>query len=252
MESARHPNIEIVTNATVKEVSGSAGNFTVKVRKQPRYVDETKCTACGVCSSYCPVPTPDPYEEHLNTRKAIHIPYAQAAPSAFVVDPDYCLFLKKRECKQCTRTCQAEAINFDQKQEILNYRVGAIILSPGFSSFNPARLQASKYSVAENIVTGKEFERICCASGPYTGKILRPSDFTKPAKIAIIQCIGSRDKTTGNPYCSSVCCKYAVKDAIVALEHEPDLDITILFMEMRLYGKGFEIWWFKSKKCKRF
>lgn len=247
MESARHPNIKIVTNATIKEVSGSAGNFTVQVHKQPRYVDETKCTACGVCATYCPVPAPDPYEEYLTSRKAIHIPYAQAAPACFVVDPDYCLFLKKQECKQCTRTCQAQAINFDQKPVSLTYQVGALVLCPGFSTFNPKRSHVHNYSASQNIVTGKEFERICCASGPYTGKILRPSDLKRPDRVAILLCIGSRDKTTGNPYCSSVCCKYAVKDAIVALEHEPDLDITIFFMDLRLYGKGFETFYERAR-----
>ncbi len=247
MESARHSNIEIITRATVREVSGSAGNFVVEVLKQPRYVDETKCTACGVCATYCPVPVPDPYDQNLSHRRAIHIPYAQAAPSAYVVDPDYCLFLDKQECKQCTRTCEAQAINFDQKPEVLTYQVGAVILSPGFSSFDVMHVAASVYADSRNVVTGKEFERICCASGPYMGKIQRPSDLRKPDKIAIVLCVGSRDKSCGNAYCSAVCCKYAVKDAIVALEHEPDLDITIFFMDMRMYGKGFETFYERAR-----
>lgn len=231
----------------MQEVSGNAGNFSVKVRKQPRYVDEEKCTACGVCASYCPVPVPDPYDENLSHRKAIHIPYTQAAPSAYTVDSQHCLFLNKQECKQCTRTCAAEAINFDQRPEVLTYQVGALILSPGFSTFNHKREGVYRYTDSANIVSGKEFERICCASGPYVGKILRPSDLKRPDRIAILQCVGSRDKTSGNPYCSSVCCKYAVKDAIVALEHESDLDITIFFMDMRLYGKGFEAFYERAK-----
>ena len=247
MESARHPNIEIITNATVKDVSGSAGNFTIKLHKKPRYVDETKCTACGICASYCPVPVPDPYDESLSYRKAIHILYAQAAPSVYAVDPQYCLFLSRKECKQCTRTCLTGAINFDQKPETLTYQAGAVILTPGFSSFNARRADIYNCAHSPNVVSGKEFERICCASGPYMGKILRPSDLTKPSRIAIIQCIGSRDKSSGNTYCSSVCCKYAVKDAIVALEHEPDLDITIFYMDMRMYGKGFETFYERAK-----
>jgi heterodisulfide reductase subunit A len=217
------------------------------VRQQPRYVDEEKCTACGVCASYCPVAVPDPYDENLAYRKAIHIPYTQAAPSAYVVDPRHCLFLNKQECKQCSRTCAAEAIDFEQKSEVLTYKVGAIILSPGFSMFNHRRESIHRYADSANVVSGKEFERICCASGPYVGKILRPSDLQRPERIAIIQCVGSRDKTCGNPYCSSVCCKYAVKDAIVALEHEPDLDISIFFMDMRLYGKGFEAFYERAR-----
>lgn len=231
----------------MREVSGSIGNFTVKVVKEPRYVDESKCTACGTCASYCPVLVPDPYDENMADRTAIYIPYTQAAPSAYVVDPNYCLFLNRQECKQCTRTCEAEAINFDQRPEVLTYQVGAVILSPGFSSFDPGRVPAYHYADSANVVLGKEFERICCASGPSMGKIQRPSDQTKPDKIAIVLCVGSRDKTLGNPYCSSVCCKYAVKDAIVALEHEPDLDITIFFMDMRMYGKGFETFYERAK-----
>ena len=219
----------------------------MKVRQQPRYVDEEKCTACGVCASYCPVAVPDPYDENLAHRKAIHIPYTQAAPSAYVVDPRHCLFLNKQECKQCSRTCASEAIDFEQKSEVLTCKVGAIILSPGFSMFNHRRESIQRYADSANVVSGKEFERICCASGPYVGKILRPSDLQRPERIAIIQCVGSRDKTCGNPYCSSVCCKYAVKDAIVALEHEPDLDISIFFMDMRLYGKGFEAFYERAR-----
>ncbi len=210
-------------------------------------MDESRCTACGICATYCPVPVPDPYDEHMAYRRAIHIPYTQAAPSAYAVDKAYCLFLKSQECKQCTRTCEAGAINFDQKPKILSFQVGALILSPGFSTFDPARIQIYRYGDSPNVVTGKEFERICCASGPSMGKIQRPSDQSKPDRIAIVLCVGSRDKASGHPYCSSVCCKYAVKDAIVALEHEPDLDITIFFMDMRMYGKGFETFYERAK-----
>ncbi len=217
------------------------------VLKQPRYVDETKCTACGICATYCPVLVPDPYDENMAHRRAIYIPYTQAAPSAYVVDPYHCLFLNRQECKQCTRTCEAKAINLDQKPEIITYEVGGLILAPGFSRFDPGRLPAYGYADCLNVVTGLEFERICCASGPSMGKIQRPSDRNKPEKIAIVLCVGSRDKACGNPYCSSVCCKYAIKDAIVALEHEPDLDITIFFMDIRTYGKDFEKFYQRAK-----
>ncbi len=248
MEAGRSPNIEIITNAEIQEVSGAAGDFHVKVARRPRYVDETKCTACGVCSQYCPVTIPDPHNQHLSNRKAIDILYTQAVPAAYAVHPDYCLFLNRQECKQCTRACQTGAINFDQKPEVSAYQVGAVILATGFKEFDPARITAYHYKDSPNVVTGLEFERISSASGPYMGKILRPSDLKKPRKLAFIQCAGSRDKISGNSYCSSVCCKYAVKDAIVALEHEPDLDITIFFMDMRLYGKGLETFYERAKE----
>jgi len=218
------------------------------VKQQPRYVDEEKCTGCGVCTQYCPVTLPDPHNQNLTTYKAIDILYTQAIPSTYVVQPDCCLFLNRKECKQCTRACQTGAINFDQKPELLEYEVGAVILTTGFKDVNPAKILSYGYQESANIVTGREFERISSASGPYGGKISRPSDLKKPQKIAFVQCAGSRTKGQGQQYCSSVCCKYAVKDAIVALEHEPDLDITIFFMDMRMHGKGLEDFYERAKK----
>jgi len=218
------------------------------VKQQPRFVDEEKCTGCGVCAQYCPVTLPDPHNQNLTTYKAIDILYTQAIPSTYVVQPDYCLFLNKKECKQCTRACQTGAINFDQQPEILEYEVGAVILATGFKDVDPTKIVSYGYQESANIVTGREFERISSASGPYGGKISRPSDLEKPQKIAFVQCAGSRTKGPGQQYCSSVCCKYAVKDAIVALEHEPDLDITIFFMDMRMHGKGLEDFYERAKK----
>jgi heterodisulfide reductase subunit A len=249
VEAGRSPNIEIITNAEVQDIAGSAGNFHVKVKVQPRFVDETKCTGCGFCSPYCPVTIPNPYDQHLSPKKAIDILYTQAVPSTYYVDPDHCLFLTRRECKQCTKACEAGAIDFSRKPEVSEYRVGAVILSPGFRDLRPALLSEYLYGASPNVVTGVEFERISSASGPYRGKILRPSDLKKPQKLAIIQCAGSRSTVAGNSYCSTVCCKYAVKDAIVALEHEPDLDISIFFMDMRMYGKGLDAFYERAREA---
>ncbi len=229
-------------------MAGRAGDFRVKVLQQPRYVDGEKCTGCGVCSRYCPVTIPDPHNQNLADCRAIDLLYTQAIPSTYAVDPDYCLFLNKKECKQCTRACQTGAIDFNQKPEILEIEVGAVILATGFKGFDPAKLVDYSYLESPNIVTGLEFERISSASGPYGGRISRPSDLEKPQKIAFVQCAGSRCREPGREYCSSVCCKYAVKDAIVALEHEPDLDITIFFMDMRMYGKGLDEFYERAKK----
>jgi heterodisulfide reductase subunit A len=248
VEAGRSPNIEIITNAEVQEVAGTAGDFSVKLKKYPRYVDSAKCTGCGFCTPYCPVTIPDPYNQYLSQKRAIDILYTQAVPSVYYVDPGHCLFLNKQECKQCTKACQSGAIDFDQKPEVADYRVGAIVLSPGFRDIDPSLLDAYRYTESPNVVTGVEFERVSSASGPYLGKISRPSDLEKPEKIAFIQCAGSRSTVSGNSYCSSVCCKYAVKDAIVALEHEPDLDITIFFMDMRMFGKGLEEFHMRAKE----
>ncbi len=247
VESARHPNIEIITLAEVKAIDGRAGQFKVHLLKKPRYVDEALCTNCGECGQYCPLLVPDSYNESLSTIKNVHIQFLQAVPAAPYIDPNKCLFMRHGVCQICPSACQRRAIDFSQKEEFLTLDVGAVILTPGFSTFDPGRLPAYRYGDAPNVVTGLEFERICCASGPTMGEIIRPSDLKKPDKIAIVLCVGSRDKSCGNEYCSAVCCKYAVKDAIVALEHEPDLDITIFFMDMRMYGKGFETFYRRAK-----
>ena len=190
---------------------------------------------------------PDSYNEYLSLVRNLHIHFLQAVPAAPYIDPNKCLFMSKDVCHICTSACQRQAINLGQKQESVTLDVGAVILAPGYSAFDPCRVPAYRYADALNVVTGLEFERICCASGPSMGEIQRPSDLKKPDKIAIVLCVGSRDKGSGNPYCSAVCCKYAVKDAIVALEHEPDLDITIFFMDMRMYGKGFEAFYERAR-----
>jgi len=247
VESARHPNIEIITLAEVKEIEGEAGQFRVHLHKRPRYIDETLCTNCGQCTEYCPLLVPDSYNENLSLVKNLHIHFLQAVPAAPYIDPTKCLYMSMGACHICTSACQRQAIDFSQKGEVLTLDVGAVILAPGYSAFDAARVSAYGYGECSNVVTGLEFERICCASGPSLGGIQRPSDLTKPDKMAIVLCVGSRDKTCGNPYCSAVCCKYAVKDAIVALEHEPDLDITIFYMDMRMYGKGFEAFYERAK-----
>lgn len=176
----------------------------------------------------------------------LHIHFQQAVPAAPYIDPSKCLFFSEDVCRICNSACARQAIDFNQKEELVTLDVGAVILAPGYSTFDPAQKPAYHYGDASNVVTGMEFERISCASGPSMGGVVRPSDKKKPDKIAIVLCVGSRDRG-GNPYCSAVCCKYAVKDAIVALEHEPDLDITIFFMDMRMYGKGFEPFYERAK-----
>lgn len=218
------------------------------MEQSPRYVDVDKCTACGVCASYCPVHPLDGYNEDLGETTAIRIPYTQAVPAAFSVDNEHCLFLTRKLCKQCTRACQRQAVDFSQKKKTLNLKVGAVILSPGLSLFDLASTNSYRYQEAPNVVSGMQFERISNASGPYAGHILRPSDLKRPDKVAFIQCIGCRDRKSGNTYCSSVCCKIAVKDAIVALEHEPDLEIAIFYMDMRMFGKGFETFFWRARE----
>jgi heterodisulfide reductase subunit A len=216
------------------------GNFSAKIHRLPRYVNEDVCTACGTCADYCPVPIIDDYNAGLCQIKAVHIDYQQAIPSAFHVDAKACLFLTKKECKQCERVCLAKAIDFQQQAQEIGLNVGAVILAPGFGRMSGDALSRYGYGIYQNVLTGIEFERLTSASGPTMGKILRPSDNEHPKRIAFIQCIGSRDLTCGNGYCSTVCCMYAIKESIVAKDHGPHTDITIFYMDMRTQGKGFD------------
>ncbi len=240
MEAGRSPNINIITNADLLSVEGEVGRFAVRLKQRPRYVDPIICTACGICSSYCPVPIQDAYNEGLGTAKALHIDYQQAIPAAFHIDTEACLFLTRKECKQCERVCQAKAIDFTQTPKEINLEVGAVILAPGFGRIDRQVLAKYGYGIFPDVITGMEVERLTSASGPTQGEIVRPSDGKHPERLAFIQCIGSRDTSCGNGYCSTVCCMYAIKEALVCLDHEPDLDITIFYMDMRTQGKEFD------------
>jgi heterodisulfide reductase subunit A len=223
-------------------VEGEAGDFSAKVRRQPRYVDENLCTACGTCSNYCPAPRPDLHNEGLSQSRAIHIEYPQGIPAAFQVDESVCLYLTKRECKQCERVCLQRAIDFKQRAEDLILKVGAVILSPGAGDVSPEVLERFGHGVSPNIVTSREFERILSASGPFGGHLVRPSDHMEPKSIAWLQCIGSRDMhADSNAYCSSVCCTYAIKQAVLAKEHAKEaLEADIFYIDIRTTGKDFE------------
>ena len=203
-------------------------------------MDENRCTACGTCANYCPVSVEDAYNEGLRSTRAIHIDYQQAIPPAFYVDDHVCLFLTRQECKQCEKVCIARAIDFKQQPREIDLHVGAVILAPGFGRIRKNGLARYGYGVYSDVITGMEFERLTSASGPTMGDIIRPSDGKHPHKIAFFQCIGSRDLSTGNGYCSSVCCMYAIKEALVAKDHDPSMDITIFYMDMRTQGKAFD------------
>jgi len=230
-ECDRHPNIQILASTELQELEGEPGHFTATVIRRPRYVNPDKCTACATCTAYCPVIIKDPYNEGLSSTKALHIDYPQAIPAAFHVDPTACLFLTNRECKQCERVCGARAIDFDQQETSLKLEVGAVILAPGFEPFDPQIKGTYGYKCFPNVVTSMEFERILSATGPFQGHVRRPSDGREPKKIVWIQCVGSRDPSVGRGYCSSVCCMYAIKEAMLAKEHAPyELDSSVCCM----------------------
>lgn len=201
-----------------------------------------KCIACGACAEKCPKRVDDPFNENLIKRKAIYVEYSQAVPLKYAIDPDNCIYLQKGKCRACEKICPSNAINFEEKEASLTLNIGAIILAPGFSAFDPSQYQTYHYLKYPNVITSMEFERILSATGPYQGHLVRPSDKKEPKKIAWLQCVGSRDiHKCDHGYCSSVCCMYAIKEAVIAKEHGgSDLDCAIFYMDMRTHGKDFE------------
>ncbi len=212
------------------------------VLRHPRFVDMEKCIACGTCAEKCPKKVDDEYNVSLAKRKAAYVPYAQAVPLKYALDKDHCIYFEKGKCRACEKFCPTQAIRFDDKEEKLTLSVGSVILAPGFQPFDPAQYETYRYASFPNVVTSMEFERILSSTGPFQGHLTRPSDGKAPKSIAWLQCVGSRDVNhCDHPYCSSVCCMYAIKEAVIAKEHaDHELDTAIFFMDMRTYGKDFE------------
>ncbi len=241
IECSRHPNINILTYTEVDKVEGEAGDFKVALIKKPRYIIEDQCRGCTTCTAYCPVLVPDRYNQNLSLTKCAHIYFSQAVPLVTCIDPDTCLFLKEGECNICIGACQNKAIDFHQQAEKIEVAVGAIILAPGYETFDPGLRGDYGYGKLKNVVTSLDFERILCATGPYRGEIRRPSDGKHPHKIAWIHCVGSRQVIPGgNSYCSAVCCAYTQKQVILAKDHDADIEATVFHNDIRSFGKDFE------------
>ncbi len=237
-------NISVITNSEVESLEGEPGNFRVTLKTQPRYIDPLKCTGCGQCSQVCPVTAVNEFDCGLDLRAATYIRYAQAVPLAYTIDRDLCI-----GCGLCQKVCLAEAIRYDDESSRTEVTVGAVILATGNQVYDPSHLETYNYSQSPNVITSMEFERILSASGPYFGHLMRPYDREEPKKIAWIQCVGSRSRHNGGkPYCSAVCCMYAIKEAVIAKEHgHSALDVAVFFMDMRTCGKEFEKYYERAK-----
>jgi heterodisulfide reductase subunit A len=240
-----------MTLSQIEEVQGELGNFTVKIKKSPRYIDEDKCIACGLCAQKCPKRVDDEYNMGLNKRKAAYIKYGQTVPLKYAIDPDNCIFLTRGKCGVCVDVCPTGAINHNMKTEYVDINVGAIILAPGFKPFSPKGIDYYGYDNIPDVVTSFEYERMLSASGPSMGHLKKESDGKEPKKVAWIQCVGSRNTNCAdNGYCSSVCCMYAIKQAVMTQSHLPagESDQTIFYMDIRTPGKEYERYYESSRE----
>ena len=238
----QHPNIEILTNTNIIEVEGQAGDFTVALRQEPRYVDVNRCTSCGKCADVCPVELPNSYQLGMTTRKAAYKVAARATPDAYVIDKGpYC-----DDCGECVSICPTEAINLNEQPRLITIEVGAIILALGFKIYDSLELEELGYGRYPNVVQAMQYERLASRSGPTEGIITRPSDGKQPRSIAWLQCIGSRDQT--NTFCSSICCMYATKEAILAKQRlGQDIDCSIFIMDERAFNKEYSAYFSKAR-----
>ena len=232
-----HPNIELLTYSEVEEVSGYIGNFKVKLRKKARYVDEEKCTGCGVCQEKCPWKADSEFDVGLAKRKAIYIPFPQAVPNIPVIDKEHCVYFLKGTCRACEKFCEAGAIDFEQKDKLLEVEVGSIILATGYDVFEPSVISQYGYRKYDNVITGLEFERLSNAAGPTGGQIILKNG-QPPQSVAIVHCVGSRDKNF-HEYCSRVCCMYALKFAHL-IKEKTKAEVYQMYIDMRCFGEGYE------------
>ena len=242
VEAAQHENITLYTYSEVEEVKGFVGNFTVKIRKKARFIDENKCTGCAVCTEKCPSRKgKNEFNCGLNTRGAVYIPFAQAVPNVAVIDPTNCIHFKTGKCGICAKNCSAGAIAFDQQDEIIEETYGAIVVATGYQISDVTKYDEFQYTKHPDVVTSLELERLMNAAGPTQGVLLRPSNKEHPHDIVFIQCVGSRDNTCrGKLYCSKICCMYTAKHAMLIREKYPDVNVHVFYIDVRTPGKNFD------------
>jgi heterodisulfide reductase subunit A len=248
-EVSQNANIRILSYSEVVGMKGYVGNFTAQIKRKARFVDETKCTGCGLCTEKCPMKkVPNDFNLNLNTKTAVYIPFAQAIPKVATIDPNYCLHIKgekegKNVCGLCEKVCGVGAINYHAKDEVIEEKYGAIVVATGYNPIDLKPFDEFAYAQSKDVVSSLEFERLCNAAGPTNGVLLRPSDGKPPKTLVFIQCVGSRcsaDAKKGHEYCSKVCCMYTAKHAILTRDHYPDTTCYVFYIDVRTPGKNFD------------
>lgn len=252
VDVSQHPKIKLLTYAEVKGVKGFIGNFEVEILQKVRKVDHFKCTGCGTCWQKCPSKVSSEFDVGMGKRTSIYIPFPQAIPNKPVIDTNSCRYMKylawsekqegkkPPECRVCEKLCPTDAISWEQEDEVITEKVGAIIVATGYKTFDHTvygEYGAGKYP---DVITGLQLERLMCASGPTEGEVIRPSDGTHPKTVVFISCVGSRDDHVGRSYCSKVCCMYMAKHAIMLREHDPEVQSYVFYIDNRTGGKNYE------------
>jgi heterodisulfide reductase subunit A len=247
VDVSRHPNIELMTYAEVDSVQGEAGAFLAQVRQKARSVDFDVCTGCGVCQDKCPKRVPSEFDMGVGLRKAIYTPFPQAVPNVPVLDRENCIWFQRGKCRVCEKFCSVGAIDYDQKDDVKDVNVGAVVVATGFDQFDPTRKPELGWAENPDVISGLEFERLLSASGPTVGRI-EIKGVNEIKDVVFIKCVGSRDRSIGNPWCSRVCCMYTAKQAHLVRDRLPDANITVFYMDVRAFGKGFEEFYDRVRK----
>ncbi|MDR1534595.1 MAG: CoB--CoM heterodisulfide reductase iron-sulfur subunit A family protein, partial [Planctomycetota bacterium] len=242
VDSSRSENITLYTYSEIESVSGFVGDFTVRIRRKARYVDESLCSGCGDCMAKCPAKTaPSEFDQGLRKRGAIYIPFAQAIPNVPVIDRESCLKFKTGKCGLCRKICGAGAVNYDMEDAVVEERYGAIVAATGFETLSPSAFGEFHYDEYPDVITSLEFERLCNAAGPTGGHLTRPSDGREPKRVVFVQCVGSRGAAgCARPYCSKICCMYTAKHAMLVRDKYPDSEVYVFYIDVRTPGKSFD------------
>jgi heterodisulfide reductase subunit A len=240
VECHNHPNIRLLTKTRVIDFSGAVGNFVLSVLKQPRFVNEDKCTGCGSCAEKCPVEVFDAFNMVQGKKKAIYFPVAQAFPQIPVIDVENCLHFRNGDCNKCSEVCPTNAIDFSGDDMKIGIKSEAIVIATGLSLYDPVAIREYGYKRYKNVITILDLEQMTSIHGPTRGRVVRVSDQKNPRRIAFIQCVGSRSRRTENNFCSGVCCLYTAKDAALVKMLLPETEVYVFYIDLRVFGKGYQ------------